>query len=272
MDSTTITLSILIGCVGGFFGGLFGIGGGIVIIPLLTLVLGSNPHLYQAASLVAAIMVSLGSIPRHIRARAIEWAFAWRTIPISIAAVAFGVAISNRLTDPVLLERIFAAFLLYVAAAELWQRLASTAQKPTEQIVVPLHRTGWKPAAVVGTLMGSLAGMLGVGGGVIAVPLMRVVNGFSLRVTIATSAFMILPTVIAGAIMKFSTLSTVLDSAGNPLTITAALWLAAALAPGAYLGAMVGAAVVHKIPPRHLALAFALLCMALSIRMLGGGR
>ncbi len=269
LESTTLLISILIGCVGGIFGGLFGIGGGIVIIPLLTLVQGSNPQLYQAASLVAALLVSLGSIPAHVRAKAIQWNFAWRTIPISICAVALGVSISNSITNPVLLERIFAAFLLYVAAAELWNRLRSSSHSSSEPPVNQPMRTGWMPAAVVGSMMGFLAGMLGIGGGVVAVPLMRVVNRFSLRTTIATSAFMILPTVIAGAILKFSTLSRVVDPQGSALTIDAAVWLAAALAPGAYFGARLGASLVHKLPARQLAIAFALLCVALSIRMLG---
>ena len=301
MDPTTLILTLVIGTIGGVFGGLFGIGGGIVIIPLLTLVQGSDPHLYQAASLVAAILVSLGSIPRHIRARAIEWGFAWRTIPISIIAVAGGVWISNSITDPVLLERIFAAFLLYVAGAEVWRQVAtrstahstapstahstapstapSTAHSTapstapsTALVPEPMPRPGWGPATIVGTLMGALAGLLGIGGGVIAVPLMRTVNGFSLRTTIATSAFMILPTVIVGMLLKFSTLSHVRSPAGDPLTITAALWIASGLAPGAFFGAMVGASFVHKLPARQLAVAFALLCVALSLRMLGIGR
>lgn len=273
VDTETLIISILIGAAGGLLGGLFGIGGGIIIIPLLTMAQGSNPHLYQAASLVAAIAVSLGSIPRHIRARAIRWHFAWKTIPISLVAVAIGVWISNSITDPQLLERIFAAFLLYVAAAELLQRMRANKEEgpPGKSTVTPLEHTGWKPAAIVGSLMGSLAGMLGVGGGVIAVPLMRVVNGFSLRVTIATSAFLVLPTVVAGALMKYSTLSLVHSPAGDPLTMTQALWLAAALAPGAFFGAMFGASLVHRLPQKQLAVAFAILCVLLSIRMAGIG-
>ncbi len=269
LDFTTLLITIAIGCIGGIFGGLFGVGGGIVIIPLLTLAQGSNPQLYQAASLVAAFLVSLGSIPAHVRAKAIQWTFAWRTIPISICAVAVGVYISNSITSPVVLERIFAVFLLYVAAAEVWARLKPSSHASTTQSAEQPARTGWKPAAIVGSLMGILAGLLGVGGGVIAVPLMRSVNHFSLRTTIATSAFMVLPTVIAGAILKFSTLSEVVDPQGNPITMNAALWLAAALAPGAYLCARVGASLVHKLPAKHLAVAFALLCVALSIRMIG---
>lgn len=272
MDFTNLFISIVIGCIGGIFGGLFGVGGGIVIIPLLTLAQGSNPQLYQAASLVAAFLVSLGSIPAHMRAKAIQWDFAWRTIPVSICAVAIGVMISNNISSPVVLERIFAAFLLYVAVAEGWARFKPSPHASSPQSAEQQTRTGWKPAVIVGSLMGGLAGLLGIGGGVIAVPLMRSVNGFSLRATIATSAFMILPTVIAGALLKFSTLSRVVDPQGNPLTMTTALWLAAALAPGAYFGARMGATLVHKISPRHLAVAFTLLCVALSIRMLGFSR
>lgn len=269
MDSSTLFISIVIGSVGGLFGGLFGIGGGIIIIPLLTMAQGSNPHLYQAASLVAALGVSLGSIPRHIRAKAIRWTFAWRTIPLSIVAVGIGVWISNSLHDPLWLERLFALFLMYVAVAELIRRFG--AHPEHDGGLEKPERTGWGIAGIVGTMMGLLAGLLGIGGGVIAVPLMRVVNRFPLRVTIATSAFMILPTVIAGVVLKYSTLASVRTPAGDLISLTEALWLAGALAPGAVVGAMIGAALVHKLPQRQLAIAFALLCAFLSIRMIGIG-
>ena len=267
LDFPTLTLSILIGTVGGLLGGLFGIGGGVVIIPLLTMAQGSNPHLYQAASLVAALLVSAGSIPRHIRAQAIRWEFALRTIPFSIATVGVGIAIGIFLPSTQWLEWIFAAFLICVAISEITRRLQNNSANSNSPVLT--ERLGWGPASIIGSVMGTLSGLLGIGGGVIAMPLMRVVNHFDIRTTIATSAFLVLPTVIVAVILKFSTLSSVKTPAGDPITLSAALWLAAALAPGAFVGANIGASLVHKLPMRKLSFAFGLLCAILAIRMSG---
>lgn len=268
MDPSTIAISMLVGAIGGLLGGLFGIGGGLVIIPLLTMASGSNPHLYQAASLVAALMVSAGSLPRHIRAKAIRWNFALRTVPFSLAFVGGGIALGNALPNPHWLERIFAIFLIYVALAEIWHRIRANSHDGLPAQPKP-ERLGWLPAGVVGGAMGTLSGLLGIGGGVIAVPMMRSVNRFDIRTTIATSAFLVLPTVIAAVLLKFATLSRVTTPQGAPISISQALWLAGALAPGAYLGAIVGASLVHKIPMKRLAIAFAILCAILALRMGG---
>lgn len=260
---------MLIGTAGGFLGGLFGIGGGLVIIPLLTMTHGSNPHLYQASSLVAALLVAAGSIPPHIRAKAIRWKFAMRTIPLSLASVAIGIVIGNSLENPLWLERIFALFLAYVAVAELVRRVRSPAAESAH--TTPTERVGWGPACLVGGAMGTLSGLLGIGGGVIAVPMMRVVNRFNIRTTIATSAFLILPAVMLGIILKYSTLSSVKTPSGDPIAVSSALWLAAALAPGAFFGAVVGASLVHKLPMKQLAIAFGVLCGIFAIRMAGFG-
>ena len=267
MDAHQILISMLIGGIGGTLGGLFGIGGGLVIIPLLTIAFGSNPHLYQAASLVTALLVTAGSVPRHIKARAIHWDFALRTIPFSLATVGLGISIGVWLPDPAWLERIFAVFLLSVAVVEVRHRLkpklsvASSAQAT--------ERRGWGPAAIVGSAMGTLSGVLGIGGGVVAVPLMRVANRFDIRTTIATSALLVLPTVIAGALLKFATLASVHAPDGSVITVESSLALAGALAPGAFFGAYAGAALVHRVPMGRLSLAFAAMCALLSIRMLG---
>ena len=267
MDPMSLTISAVIGAIGGVLGGLFGIGGGLVIIPLLTLAFGSNPHQYQAASLVAALLVAAGSIPRHWKARAIRIPFALKSIPFALLTVGGGVAIGVALPNPHWLERIFGGFLVYVAALEVYRGIrgetGDSATGPANE------RLGWGPAALVGGAMGTLSGLLGIGGGVIAIPLMRTVNRFNIRATIATSAFLVLPTVVLGAILKFATLKDVTTPSGAPISVSSALILAAALAPGAFFGAALGAGLVHRVPMSKLGLAFAVMCGLLSLRMLG---
>jgi uncharacterized membrane protein YfcA len=94
-------------------------------------------------------------------------------------------------------------------------------------------------------------------------------GSWNLQAFLATSAFLALPTVIVAVILKLSTLSSVKTPAGDPITLSATLWLAAALAPGAFVGANIGASLVHKLPMRKLSFAFGLLCAILAIRMSG---
>lgn len=269
LDSSTLVITMLIGAAGGFLGGLFGIGGGTVIIPLLTMAQGSNPHLYEAASFVISAVVSMGSIPRHIRAHAIQWTFAFRSLPFSLATVGGGIALGLALPNPVWLERIFAVFLAYVAGAEVIRRLRRHRSPGNRSPQNP--RTSWPCAGIIGTAMGTLSGLLGIGGGMIAVPLMHAVNRFNIRAAIATSAFLVLPTVIVGAIVKYATLEYATTPEGAAIPFASAIWLALALAPGAFIGANLGSMLVHKVPMKHLSIGFAVLCALLAIRMAGFG-
>ena len=273
----------VIGALGGLAGGLFGVGGGIVVIPLLTIAFGSDPNAFQAASLVSAIFVSAGAIPRHVKAKAIRWRFAIHAAVASLVTVTFGVWLSTAITNPVVIERIFAAFLAYVAAYEGWKiARARRAHEPVrpdqaddpkameEAPAEPVPQARVQPqAGIIGGIMGIMAGLLGLGGGVVAVPLIRSLTRIPLREAIATSSAMIIVTVIVAAVLKVGSVY-VMDpppgaTASGRLTYT--LLLAALLAPGGLVGARIGAQWMHKLPLKPLAAAFAVVCLALAARM-----
>jgi len=283
MDFVTGTETVIIGLLGGLAGGLFGTGGGIIVIPLLTIVFGSDPHAFQAASLISAIFVSAGAIPRHVRAKAIHWRFAMHAAVASLITVMLGVWLSNTITNPIVIERIFAVFLGYVAAFEGWKIIQARRAGPVrpDQADDPSVRTDEPTesaaadtrvepqAGIIGGIMGVMAGLLGLGGGVVAVPLIRGLTRFPLREAIATSSAMIIVTVIVASGLKLGSIYFMEpppgDTARDRLVYT--LILAGLLAPGGLVGARVGAQLMHRLPLRPLAVAFAIICLILAIRM-----
>jgi hypothetical protein len=283
MDLATGTETAIIGILGGLAGGLFGTGGGIIVIPLLTIVFGSDPHAFQGASLISAIFVSAGAIPRHVRAKAIHWRFAMHAAVASLVTVMLGVWLSSAITSPIVIERIFALFLAYVAAFEAWkiiQARRAGAVRP-DQADGPSARAGSAAeaaggdtrvepqAGIIGGIMGVMAGLLGLGGGVVAVPLIRGLTKFPLREAIATSSAMIIVTVVVASGLKLGSIYYMEPPPGvtarDRLMYT--LMLAGLLAPGGLLGARIGAQLMHRLPLRPLAAAFALVCLLLAIRM-----
>jgi uncharacterized membrane protein YfcA len=131
------------------------------------------------------------------------------------------------------------------------------------------QRTGWLATSVVGGIMGFAAGLLGIGGGVITVPLLQRICNLPLRQCIATSTALMCITAVVGAVRKNLTLSQHVDALGVPLDPWDSLIIAACLAPTAVIGGLIGAYLTHKFPLGWLRVAFVLLMSWASLNMLG---
>lgn len=116
----------------------------------------------------------------------------------------------------------------------------------------------------VGTVMGIIAGLMGVGGGAIAVPLQQILLKLPLRRCIANSCAVICISAAVGAIYKNASLSQhVVEATGQPYNWHNSIILALLLAPTCFLGGRIGAALTHALPLRYVRFAFiALLCVA----------
>ena len=106
---------LVLGMVAGAIGGLVGVGGSIVIIPVLTLLMGRDQHLSQAAGMIINVLVAAASLLQHYRARAVRWAVVGRFVPFGLVMVLVGVAVSNMVHGEIL-TKIYGGFLLYVIA------------------------------------------------------------------------------------------------------------------------------------------------------------
>jgi uncharacterized membrane protein YfcA len=110
-----VALALALGLAGGTLAGLFGVGGGIVFVPALTLGLGLSQLSAEATSLAAIVpVVAVGSFRQH-RAGLVEWRSAAIIGLCSLAGVLVGAEIALRLPESTL-RRAFAAFLLIAAA------------------------------------------------------------------------------------------------------------------------------------------------------------
>ncbi|MFK7960142.1 MAG: sulfite exporter TauE/SafE family protein [Phycisphaerales bacterium] len=300
ISPSEIGVLVLVGVGAGVLGGLLGIGGSIIMIPVLTLGFAHDQHISQAAAMIVNIVVALAGVVRHTRAKAMDWSVVVRILPAGLAAIVLGVEASN-LIDGTILKRCFGAFLLYV----IWMNVrrlamdraaAATARQRAEQLArldaaddaasradAEVLRAAdalagvndgphvvWWRATVVGLITGFAAGLLGIGGGIIAVPIIQRVLRLPLRRCITTSAAIMCVTAPIGALRKNLTLPETLQSMNIPLESPyEPLWIAACLAPTALLGSFIGAGLTHRLPLRWIRALLVFLLTWASLKFLG---
>ncbi len=274
-----ITVSI-VGLFAGSVGGLLGIGGSIVMIPALTELLGPDQHLYQATAMIVNFFVVIPAVMLHRRAKAIKMGVVVRLVPLALLAVLCGVALSELPifsgdNEPYL-RGLFGLFLLSVCGYDIYRLFRRRKKSPLSTSPTPQchidganresdgigsrnesQTTSWARIAAIAIPTGLIAGLLGVGGGVIAVPLQRRLLGLSIRQAIANSATVIIVTSALGATFKNFAYQANYGSVRQPLL------LAATLIPLAIVGSTYGARLTHRLPQRTIKVAFfALLAIA----------
>jgi uncharacterized membrane protein YfcA len=245
-DAGEIPWLALLGLMGGWLGGLMGVGGSLIIIPSLVLIFGpERQHLYQAAAMIVNVFVVLPSIRQHRRAGVMLAPVLRWTVPTAALAALFGVYVSNRRlfhgTGQGFLQIIFGCFLAYIVLYHLL-RLYTRQSLPemTEDDARRISR--WKLAGLVGLPTGFVAGLLGIGGGALAVPAQQIALRMPLRRAIGNSAGPVLLCSIIGATAKNATLFQ------HGINVWYSIGLAAILIPSAFLGAWIGSALVHRWP------------------------
>jgi uncharacterized membrane protein YfcA len=238
-----MALLVVMGAVSGAFGGMLGIGGSIVLIPLLTEFLGPDQHRYQAAAMIMNFFVAVPAVYQHRKAGAIRLAAVLRLVPLAVLGVLAGVALSETGlfagTREANLRVLFGVFLLVACGYELfrlWRREKEPDAEPSRSVA------GWRFAAAVAVPTGLVAGLLGVGGGVMAVPLQRRLLGTPTRQAVANSAAVIVATSLVGSILKNCAYA--VETHGS----LDALKLGFILAPAAILGSLTGSLLTHRLP------------------------
>ncbi|MEK6675949.1 MAG: sulfite exporter TauE/SafE family protein, partial [Planctomycetota bacterium] len=259
------TLTI-IGVISGIAGGMLGIGGSAVMIPALTMVLGPNQHLYQAAAMIMNFFVAVPAVYQHSKAGAVDRKAVRRFIPIAAVAVIIGVGLSECSLfagdREVYLRAAFGLFLAWISLQELIRAMRRATRNPqnlgrNDSAIAPAVHPDmtWRLAAIVAAPCGLIAGLLGVGGGLIAVPLQQRFLHIPIRNAIANSCAMIVATSLVGALAKNYAFIT--QHAGSMDSLV----MASVLVPTAALGSMVGARLTHVLPVRFVKIAFFLLLL-----------
>ena len=109
-------MGLAIGLVGGFAGGLLGIGGGAIYVPAMVILLSEDQHVAQGTSLAAIIATAVVGGLTHLRQRNVDVASVLQVAPIAVLAGFGGALLADQLDD-VVLRRIFGVFVVYVAAS-----------------------------------------------------------------------------------------------------------------------------------------------------------
>jgi len=235
-----ILAELAIGLSAGLLGGLLGIGGSVIMIPALAILLGSSDpntqHLYQAAAMAVNLAVSVPAAIRHYRAGALVNRLLAFIAPVALVSIIAGVMLSNQINGRNL-RLLFAAFLCYVAIVtiiKMYRRLPD--HELAEAKVTPVR------AGAVGVVLGGAAGLLGIGGGILAIPLAQGLCKVPLKNAIAVSSATMSITAGVGATLKVATV----DQWGfEPWD---AIRLSLTMAPTAVVGGWFGAKMTHRLP------------------------
>ena len=263
MDLAPIDILMLlgVGVLTGCLGGMLGIGGSIIMIPALAVWFadrpGHNQHLYQASAMAVNVAVAVPAALHHRRAGAIRADLFRLMLPAALVAIVAGVLLSNVFDTPTL-KRLFALFLAYVVIDNAVRLVRGRPEHEPGAARVTVARAG-----TVGGVMGFLAGLLGIGGGGIAVPLANHVCRVPLRQAIGASAAVMGVTATIGAVLKISTLE------AHGARWTDAMVLALGLAPTALIGGRLGASLTHRAPIPAIRLVFTVAIGAAALRMAG---
>lgn len=227
---------VVIGFFAGLLGALTGIGGGVLLTPILALHFGIPIREAIGTSLVAVITTSAASSSVHLQRHTTDIRLGMTlelATSLGAAVMAYLVGYFNRNV----LEGLFAAFLLYSSITILSKggKLSGEDMPLPQNGAIPPYEPQRYPLGLSASLVaGALSGLLGIGGGPIKVPVMFIFMNVPLMVATATSNFMIGVTAAASAIVYYRR--------GDILPE-----LAAPLAVGVFLGSLLGARLAPRV-------------------------
>lgn len=204
----TDLLLVLAGLGAGSLGALLGLGGGILIVPILTLGFGVSLHAAVGTSLICVIATSTGAAAVNVGAGRADV-----RLGILLGAGTIIGAVAGSVAAGWLPERalagLFALLLAYTIVAMLRRLRSGGASDASDATLdasapdgpdAPAYRTERRGVAIGGSVgAGAVSGLLGVGGGIVTVPLIHLVMGAPMRISTATSNYMIGITAAAGA-------------------------------------------------------------------------
>ncbi len=279
------SLVFLAAVLAGFLGALVGIGGGVIIVTALSLFFHLPIHVAIAASLVSVIATSIAGALRFVKQRIADVRLGmYLEMATTMGALAGAfIGVNMKAYD---LSLLFGAFLLYTAVNSLLKERKKKVANETQVIEEPdlssaqngsrkLLRKGSYfdkslkesvsylpvralPGAIVVSFAGLAAGLLGIGGGVINVAAMNSVMKVPVKVSIATSQFMIAVTAATGAIVYF-------------LAGGVDVYVVAPAALGTLLGSTLGGLVMNKLPTKLIKTMFQFLLLYLGYQMIAKG-
>jgi uncharacterized protein len=261
MDVMYWGLYALAGAVAGILAGLLGVGGGIVIVPVLLILFtkqGLNPDFIMqmalGTSLASIMFTSLSSMRAHHKHGAVRWNIVKAISPGIILGTLAGSYVAA-IVSTAFLKGFFICFLYYIST----QMFLNFKPKPTREI------PGGSGIFGVGGVIGVVSALVGIGGGSLSVPFMAWCN-VPLHQAVGTSAAIGFPIALAGTV---GYVVNGLGKTGLPAETLGFIYIPAliGLVVMSMLTAPTGARIAHKLPVPQLKRAFAVFLFLIASKM-----
>ena len=274
MDLVTSTMLVLVGLFSGFLGALLGIGGGIIVVPILILVFDLRAQQAVGTSLVMVIFTALSATFAYSRQKRLDWKIGIMGALVTVPGAAIGAYMTQFLSSTTLTV-VFGMFLFFIAAS-MFRRSSATANRekktPTNRESKPRDRI-WSRKMVDaygnvfqydadiyrGLLLlffgGLASGFFGIGGGLIVVPILASIVGLPMHVAVATSMLTMIFTSVSGASTHIM-LGHVLLEYTAPILV------------GIVIGAQLGARTAKRLRSVSLERVFALVVVVIGILLI----
>jgi uncharacterized membrane protein YfcA len=277
MTPLFILTAFIVALSSGFLGALLGLGGGVIMVPLLIFILDVPIHVAAGASIVAVVATSSVSASVYVRDEITNMRLGMFLEMATTLGAVTGASIMVGISES-LLRSIFALSLLY-AAVIMWYQMRSTGRSwvpmendwvanklnlgsdyydsaRDETIDYGVSRS--LPTFIISYIAGVISGLLGIGGGGVKVPAMNVISSVPMKAAVATSNFMIGVTASASALVY-------IRNGFCDGFITAPVVL------GTLIGSFIGAKVALRVRGVVLKRVFIIILLILGVRMLASG-
>ena len=253
---------LLLGVFVGFFAGLFGIGGGLVMVPVLLWLFEAQHfpvatlmHLALGTSMATIVFTSLASMHKHHQHGAVNWSVVRRITPGILLGTVLGAGIADAVSARGL--SLFFAFFVYFSAAQMLLDLRPHASR---------QLPGMVGMSLMGAFTGAISSLVSIGGGTVIVPFLIWCN-VSLRHAIGTSAAIGFPVALGGTLGYIYTgyyQPALPQGSAGFVYLPALVWVALA----SVITAPLGAKAAHRWPLKWLRRGFACLLLLLATKML----
>ena len=266
MVDSAVLLYLVTGVFAGIASGLLGVGGGLIIVPVLYFVfsaLGFDAqyvmHLALATSLATIIITSISSTRAHHKRKAVLWPIVTKLAPGILIGSWLGGLLATQLHSD-MLKPVFGIFEIMVALHML------SRYKPTEHS----STISTFVSSMGGGLIGAISAIVGIGGGTLTVPFL-LWHGIAMRNAVATSAAVGLPIALAGTAAYVSSGWQMQFVAHNNVELTVGYVHVTAflsIIATSYLFAPLGAKLAHSLPEARLKQIFAVVLLLIALRLI----
>jgi uncharacterized membrane protein YfcA len=249
-------LSTLSGLVAGILSGIFGIGGGVVLVPMLALLLDLGQHEAQGMTLAILLLpVGLAAVVEYHRAGRVRWQLVGPLIAGFLGGV-WGGSVGATAVPEQPLRLLFVAFLVMLAARN-WRAASRFGAGHADVTASAAARLAWLHAVWIGALGGAASGLLGIGGAVVMIPLLVAVLGLTQHEAQGTSLAVMLPPIGLPGVLVYAS-----SRGGLP-------WLVIGTVAGGFLiGGAIGARVVRRVAGPALVRGFAVFQLTVAVGLL----